>query len=607
MKNNTRRFFVIFTFGLLFVFALSSSKTYAGNLYYQDFSSYTAGSRLTSAQTGGSAYYTSGSATAGGDNARISGAWEATNLPSLNTTGNYLMMWTDVNGPSIPTTDAGRTFFSQTGTVTPNTNYKISYKIAGLSSSSLASVKMLINGTQVIATSAVTYNSWTTKSYTWNSSTNTSLTFSLINTNGSTVNGNDFGLDDVLIEGTDLEITKSHTGNFTVGSTGTYSLAVKNTGGVASSGTITVSDTLPAGLTIPDGAITEGGTNAANWTCTAASNVITCTSSTAIAAGGTSTFSYSVNVGLGTAVGTNSITNTANVSGGGEIITTNNSASDPTTILSPNLTISKSHTPTTFVRGSTGTYILTVSNTGTAASSGTITVTDTLPTGLTVTDGAITEGGTNAANWTCTAASNIITCTSTTAIATSGSSVFSFGVNVSASVANSVTNTATVSGGNEATANNTNNSANDVTNVQPNPPNIELLKSCPTPANCTTSAQLPGTDVTYKIQFTNTGGSSAQSVKFVDNIPANTDYKIGSATNDVGTTGLTISIEYSNDYDPLNPTLATWTYTPVSGGGGASAGYDRLVKAIRWRVTAGSLSNVSPNNVGSVSFITKIR
>ena len=66
-------------------------------------------------------------------------------------------------------------------------------------------------------------------------------------------------------------------------------------------------------------------------------------------------------------------------------------------------------------------------------------------------------------------------------------------------------------------------------------------------------------------------------------------------------------IKYSPDYDPSNPGAATWAYAPVSGGGGADAGYDRLVKAVRWRVTAGSLVQTVPDNSGNVAFVSKIR
>jgi uncharacterized repeat protein (TIGR01451 family) len=48
----------------------------------------------------------------------------------------------------------------------------------------------------------------------------------------------------------DLTIAKSHTGNFVQGQSGAqYNLAVTNAGGVATSGVVTVTDTLPTGLT----------------------------------------------------------------------------------------------------------------------------------------------------------------------------------------------------------------------------------------------------------------------------------------------------------------------------------------------------------------------
>ena len=80
----------------------------------------------------------------------------------------------------------------------------------------------------------------------------------------------------------------------------------------------------------------------------------------------------------------------------------------------------------------------------------------------------------------------------------------------------------------------------------------------------------------------------------------NLDFKVGSITGSTGTTGLTATIEYSNDGG------TTWTYTPVSGGGGAPAGYDRSVTNIRWTFT-GNLSQTSPNNTGSVTFTSRIR
>ncbi len=138
-------------------------------------------------------------------------------------------------------------------------------------------------------------------------------------------------------------------------------------------------------------------------------------------------------------------------------------------------------------------------------------------------------------------------------------------------------------------------------------PIVNLVKSCTMPANCATADQLPDTEISYKIDFSNDGSVPAQSLSIVDQIPTNTDFKIGSMASNPGTTGLTFTYSYSSDYDNSNPSAATWTYTPLSGGGGASAGFDRNVKAVRWSPTSGGLGHIVPNNSGSVSFTVKIR
>lgn len=127
------------------------------------------------------------------------------------------------------------------------------------------------------------------------------------------------------------------------------------------------------------------------------------------------------------------------------------------------------------------------------------------------------------------------------------------------------------------------------------PPNVVLLKSV-----SPSGSQIPGTELVYSITFTNAGGLAAQTLVIKDPIPSSTDFKIGSVTNSLGTTGLTVVVAYSNDGG------STWTYTPVNGGGGASAGFDRRVTNVRW-VFTGNLNQTSPNNTGSVGFIARIQ
>ncbi|MET0626733.1 MAG: hypothetical protein ABW250_27620 [Pyrinomonadaceae bacterium] len=137
------------------------------------------------------------------------------------------------------------------------------------------------------------------------------------------------------------------------------------------------------------------------------------------------------------------------------------------------------------------------------------------------------------------------------------------------------------------------------------PPSVGLRKCVYVGATCVETATtvptfVAGSDLVYSIAFTNTGGYQATNFVLRDQIPTSTDFKVGSVTTSLGTTGLTVSVAYSNDGG------ATWTYTPTSGAGGALAGYDRTVTHVRWTFT-GNLGQTAPNNAGSVGFTTRIR
>src|SRR5688572_6184262 len=230
----------------------------------------------------------------------------------------------------------------------------------------------------------------------------------------------------------DMTITKSHSGNFTQGQVGaTYSITATNSGPGGTSGTVTVTDTLPAGLTAT-------GISGSGWSCVLATR--TCTRSDVLASGASyPPITLTVNVANNAAA---SITNTANVSGGGQFNTTNDSATDPTTVIQlPDLTIAKSHSGN-FTQGQVGaTYSITATNSGFAATSGTVTLTDTLPAGLTAT--AMSGSG-----WTCVLGT--LSCTRSDALAASASyPPVTLTVDVANNAAASVTNTADISGGGE--------------------------------------------------------------------------------------------------------------------------------------------------------------
>jgi uncharacterized repeat protein (TIGR01451 family) len=279
----------------------------------------------------------------------------------------------------------------------------------------------------------------------------------------------------------DPTIGKTHTGNFTQGQPGTYTITVSNVGLAPTSGPVTVDDTLPTGL-VPTGA---AGTN---WSCSIASPTVSCTNLTVLSPGASyAPITITVNV-LGTAA--SSVTNTATVSGGGDTNTTNNAASDQTTIdPGPDLTIQKSHAGN-FLQGQAGaTYTVTVKNVGPGPTSGLVTVTETPPAGLTVTAMAGT-------GWTCTTP----TCTRSDALA-AGQSYEAIAVTVNVSpTATSGTNTATVNGGGDTNA--TNNTANDPTTIEvpPVPPDLTIQKS-----HGGTFVQ--GQTGTYTLTVRNVGGS----------------------------------------------------------------------------------------------------
>jgi hypothetical protein len=127
----------------------------------------------------------------------------------------------------------------------------------------------------------------------------------------------------VTVQCSDLTITKTHAGDFTQGQTGAiYTLKVTNSGTAPTNNSVTVVDTLPAGLT----ATAISGTG---WGCTLATLI--CTRGDALGVGANYD-DITLTVDVATTAGP-SVTNTATVAGGGEVNTGNNTVNDPTTIV----------------------------------------------------------------------------------------------------------------------------------------------------------------------------------------------------------------------------------------------------------------------------------
>jgi len=124
--------------------------------------------------------------------------------------------------------------------------------------------------------------------------------------------------------------------------------------------------------------------------------------------------------------------------------------------------------------------------------------------------------------------------------------------------------------------------------------NLVLVKSV-NPAG----AQLPGTELTYRTDYSNVGTADLTAIEIFDAIPAWTEYRVGSAAQGTLAPGITaITIAFSDDGG------ATWAYAPASGGGGAPANFDANVTNVRWTLT-GTLGAGS-GTVDGVSFIVRI-
>jgi uncharacterized repeat protein (TIGR01451 family) len=228
-----------------------------------------------------------------------------------------------------------------------------------------------------------------------------------------------------------LSITSSHTGNFSQGQTGAAYTLVASNGATAppTNGTVTVNEILPAGLTL----VSMTGTG---WTCSGNS----CKRSDVLATGATyPAITVTVNVAANAA---SPLLNTVSVSGGGSSSAT---ATDSTVVIAggPALSISKSHVGN-FTPGQAGAaYAVIVSNAASAGpTSGTVTVTETLPAGLSL----VSMSGTG---WTCAAS----VCSRADVLAAGASyPAIAVAVNVSATAASPQVNTVSVSGGGSAGA-----------------------------------------------------------------------------------------------------------------------------------------------------------
>lgn len=189
----------------------------------------------------------------------------------------------------------------------------------------------------------------------------------------------------------DLRLTKTHAGNFNAGGAGTYTLRVTN-GAVALDpelGTITVTDTLPAGFGFTSGTGT-------GWSCGATGQVVTCTHAPPLAPGATLP-DLTVTVFVGPAALPLSVNSATVSSTSFDLDSSNNTTTDSTIVnpLYPSLVVAKvsrvladpvnGATNPKRIPGSLIEYSVTVTNQGPGTvDASTIAMTDAVPANTTL-------------------------------------------------------------------------------------------------------------------------------------------------------------------------------------------------------------------------------
>ncbi|MEM1248644.1 MAG: hypothetical protein AAGK22_19860 [Acidobacteriota bacterium] len=298
--------------------------------------------------------------------------------------------------------------------------------------------------------------------------------------------------DTVLEPSADLSITKTDsTDPVLPGAAFSYTIQVDNAGPSDATG-VTVTDTLPAGVTLVS---TTGCAEDPNGTPT-------CTLGT-IAAGGSDSFTVNVTAPVASGV----VTNTATVSSAADDpVSGNDSASESTTVsTSSDLSITKTDGVTSAVPGDSVTYTITATNNGPDDVTG-ATVTDTFPTGLTCT-------------WTCSAsAGSSCTAAGSGSISESvdllngGSATFVAACMIDPGATGTLSNTASITSASTDSVPG-NNDATDADTVLAPSSDVELSSS-------SDSSVTPGGSLTYQLVVANDGPSDASSVEIASLLDA---------------------------------------------------------------------------------------
>ncbi len=304
----------------------------------------------------------------------------------------------------------------------------------------------------------------------------------------------------------DLALDKSLSGPLEAGSVATYVLIVTNEGPSDSHGPFTVADDLPSGSTF----VSAAGTG---WTCPApVGGVLTCTHDDGLAAG-TPADQIVVKVKI-PATQTADVKNAATVHGNDDPNPANDDSSVTTTpTRTADLLLEKSLKGGTATAGNPATYTLHVLNNGPSTATHT-TIVDVLPAYLTFVDSS-------GSGWTCSAASQTVTCDLSGALGLGEANATDVELNVlvASGYTGEIYNEAKVTATEDPTG-----STDDDSNTPLIRSDLEIEKTH-------TGTVVAGTSITYDVKVTNHGPSDTDGpIVVTDTVPDGLTYKSSSGS-----------------------------------------------------------------------------
>ena len=388
--------------------------------------------------------------------------------------------------------------------------------------------------------------------------------------------GNNVASASIYVSGTDLAVTKTvNDATPNIGQDITYTITATNKGPAAATGVV-VHDLLP-----PELAYVSHAPAAASYVSATGLWTI---GNLAVGASTSLTITAKVKSGGQKLV----IANTATVTAAqADPVPANNTATVDIFVNATDLAVAKTVSNATPNEGSNIVYTITVTNGGLNNATG-IEIDDILPAGVTYVSSVPSPGhGYYAAGlWLLgnlsSSSSATLQITASVDSGTSGSTI---------------TNTASLLKLDQIDTDSSNDSAS-VAIAPATTPTLTLVKSADT------ASAAPGQTITYSLTTFNSGPGGAVTVIFKDHMSPFTSWNLDAygagqpfqLVDSIPASGLTLGAPvYSNDQG------ATWTYTPISTGGGAPVGHDATVT--NWRIPMNGTMRVN----GSLTLRYKVQ